>query len=191
MTPNEILIRQKAVVSEFMEAMGQNPTVELQLSLMVEEGVELIEAGVQLSKDPTLDNMRAFLKEVADYFYVMVGAIVVSERVLEEGGSVDSGELSAKVSIIVDLTEQLMHDATSVFLDDDMITEAFDRIHASNLSKLGEDGKPIFNEEGKVMKGPNYVKPDLSDIAVVALERLLLAREEFEDEEDDFFGVAA
>ena len=32
----------------------------------------------------------------------------------------------------------------------------------SNMSKLGEDGKPIYNEAGKVMKGPNYFKPDLS-----------------------------
>lgn len=35
-------------------------------------------------------------------------------------------------------------------------------VHRSNMSKLGEDGKPIFREDGKVMKGPNYFKPDLS-----------------------------
>ena len=33
--------------------------------------------------------------------------------------------------------------------------------HATNLFKLGLDGKPIYNEKGKVMKGPNYFKPDL------------------------------
>ena len=38
----------------------------------------------------------------------------------------------------------------------------FDEVQNSNMSKLGVDGKPIFNNEGKVMKGPNYFKPDLS-----------------------------
>ncbi len=36
-----------------------------------------------------------------------------------------------------------------------------DEIHRSNMSKLGEDGEPIYNEFGKVQKGPNYFKPDL------------------------------
>ena len=38
----------------------------------------------------------------------------------------------------------------------------FDEVQNSNMSKLGENGKPIYNESGKVMKGPNYFKPDLS-----------------------------
>ena len=38
----------------------------------------------------------------------------------------------------------------------------FEEVQNSNMSKLGNDGKPIFNNHGKVMKGPNYFKPDLS-----------------------------
>jgi predicted HAD superfamily Cof-like phosphohydrolase len=38
----------------------------------------------------------------------------------------------------------------------------FNEVQNSNMSKLGKDGKPIYNESGKVMKGPNYFKPDLS-----------------------------
>tara|TARA_B100000886_G_scaffold314557_1_gene251923 strand:- start:1151 stop:1522 length:372 start_codon:yes stop_codon:yes gene_type:complete len=38
----------------------------------------------------------------------------------------------------------------------------FDEVQNSNMSKLGLDGKPIFNDQGKVMKGPSYFKPDLS-----------------------------
>ena len=38
----------------------------------------------------------------------------------------------------------------------------FDEVQNSNMSKLADDGKPIYNEAGKVMKGPNYFKPDLS-----------------------------
>ena len=42
------------------------------------------------------------------------------------------------------------------------LDECFDEVQKSNMSKLGEDGKPIYNEAGKVMKGPSYFKPDLS-----------------------------
>ena len=44
------------------------------------------------------------------------------------------------------------------------LDEALHRVHQSNLSKLGEDGKPIYREDGKVLKGPNYQPPDLSDL---------------------------
>ena len=42
------------------------------------------------------------------------------------------------------------------------LDKCFDEVQNSNMSKLGEDGKPLYNEAGKVMKGPNYFKPDLS-----------------------------
>ena len=44
------------------------------------------------------------------------------------------------------------------------LDEALDRVHKSNLSKLGEDGKPIYREDGKVLKGPNYQPPNLTDL---------------------------
>jgi predicted HAD superfamily Cof-like phosphohydrolase len=42
------------------------------------------------------------------------------------------------------------------------LDKCFDEVQNSNMSKLGEDGKPIYNESGKVMKGPNYFKPNLN-----------------------------
>jgi len=44
------------------------------------------------------------------------------------------------------------------------LDECFDEVQRSNMSKLGEDGKPIYNENGKVMKGPNYFAPNLKKI---------------------------
>ena len=41
------------------------------------------------------------------------------------------------------------------------LDKCFQEVQDSNMSKLGSDGKPIYNEKGKVMKGPNYFKPDL------------------------------
>ena len=42
------------------------------------------------------------------------------------------------------------------------LDKCFDEVQNSNMSKIGENGEPIYNESGKVMKGPNYFKPDLS-----------------------------
>ena len=42
------------------------------------------------------------------------------------------------------------------------LDKCFLEVQKSNMSKLGEDGKPIYNDKGKVMKGPNYFKPDLN-----------------------------
>jgi predicted HAD superfamily Cof-like phosphohydrolase len=42
------------------------------------------------------------------------------------------------------------------------LDKCFEEVQNSNMSKLGDDGKPIYNDQGKVMKGPKYFKPDLS-----------------------------
>ena len=42
------------------------------------------------------------------------------------------------------------------------LDKCFEEVQQSNMSKLGDDGKPIYNDKGKVMKGPNYFKPDLT-----------------------------
>ena len=44
------------------------------------------------------------------------------------------------------------------------LDEALNRVHLSNMSKLDEDGKPIYRDDGKVLKGPAYKPPDLSDL---------------------------
>ena len=44
------------------------------------------------------------------------------------------------------------------------LDKCFEEVQSSNMSKLGDDGKPIYNEKGKVMKGPKYFKPNLKKI---------------------------
>ena len=46
------------------------------------------------------------------------------------------------------------------------LDKCFKEVQNSNMSKLGEDGKPIYNEKGKVMKGPNFFKPDLNKFTI-------------------------
>ena len=44
------------------------------------------------------------------------------------------------------------------------LDKCFEEVQNSNMSKLGEDGKPIYNDKGKVMKGPNYFEPNLDNV---------------------------
>ena len=46
------------------------------------------------------------------------------------------------------------------------LDDCFEEVQKSNMSKLGDDGNPIYNENGKVMKGPKYFKPDLKKFLV-------------------------
>ena len=46
------------------------------------------------------------------------------------------------------------------------LDKCFEEVQNSNMSKLGTDGKPIYNDKGKVMKGPNYFKPDLNKFII-------------------------
>jgi len=46
----------------------------------------------------------------------------------------------------------------------DKMMDVFDEVHRANMSKLGTDGKPIYREDGKVLKGPNYSPPDVKSI---------------------------
>jgi len=62
-----------------------------------------------------------------------------------------------------DLLYVLLGTFVSLGLGNELI-EAFKRVHESNMSKLGEDGKPIYRDDGKVMKGPNYKPPELGDL---------------------------
>jgi len=62
-----------------------------------------------------------------------------------------------------DLLYVLLGTFVSLGLGSQLI-EAFKRVHESNMSKLGDDGKPIYRDDGKVLKGPNYKAPDLGDL---------------------------
>ena len=58
------------------------------------------------------------------------------------------------------------------------LDKCFEEVHRSNMSKLGEDGKPIFREDGKVLKGPGYSEPDLARVlfADAAFESVLSSK---------------
>ena len=75
--------------------------------------------------------------------------------------------LLENLSLLLDALGDMLYILCGTIIEhgmQDKIEEVFDEIQRSNLSKLGEDGKPIYREDGKVMKGPNYFKPKISEI---------------------------
>ena len=84
---------------------------------------------------------------------------LIKEELLELTEAIekkDIGEVADALTDILYVTYGAGH-AFGINLD-----KCFDEVQNSNMSKLDENGKPIYNEFGKVMKGPNYFKPDLS-----------------------------
>tara|TARA_B100000929_G_scaffold3113_1_gene2645 strand:- start:918 stop:1289 length:372 start_codon:yes stop_codon:yes gene_type:complete len=84
---------------------------------------------------------------------------LIKEELAEFKEAIDKKDLLEVADALTDLlyvTYGAGH-AFGINLDD-----CFNEVQNSNMSKLGIDGKPIYNDAGKVMKGPNYFKPDLS-----------------------------
>jgi hypothetical protein len=124
----------KALVREFNEAFGMSGKPKEFWYGLVQE--ELAEVK---------DAAAHLLKEMADLAYVSVAFVGA-------GGTYEESD-----------AEEVHYFLESV--DDNVLEEAFRRVHESNMSKLGPDGKPMYREsDGKVLKGPNYVPPDLSDL---------------------------
>ena len=84
---------------------------------------------------------------------------LIEEEVEELKQAINKKDLQETIDALTDIlyvTYGAGH-AFGVNLD-----KCFEEVQNSNMSKLGDDGKPIFNENGKVMKGPNYFKPNLN-----------------------------
>ena len=84
---------------------------------------------------------------------------LIKEELDELKEAMDSKNLLEVADALTDLLN-VTYGAGHAFGID--LDKCFNEVQNSNMSKLGEDGKPIYNELGKVMKGPNYFKPDLS-----------------------------
>lgn len=146
----EIITPEQALI-EFIRSFGGSLDPRLWLNLVEEE---LNELYAEKPKTP------AHLKEYTDLLYVYTGLSLtmpehLSELVTEEE-RLNFGKLAQKA-------ERALHEYF-VEYGEMTVATAFFRVHESNMSKLGEDGKPIKREDGKILKGPNYKEPDLTDL---------------------------
>lgn len=130
---------QLGMVQEFQEVFDTPKSKEFWLGLIKEETDELLEA------------VAALLKEISDYEYVCAGGHLVG--LTGQDFPADFLPKFARAS------------AYSSMIPEEIAHEAFRRVHESNMSKLGDNGLPVRRkEDGKVLKGPNYKAPDLTDL---------------------------
>ena len=86
---------------------------------------------------------------------------LISEELNELWDAFDKRDIVEVADALTDILYVTYGAAHAFGID---IDKCFDEVQRSNMSKLGEDGKPIYREDGKVQKGPNYFKPDLKKI---------------------------
>ena len=86
---------------------------------------------------------------------------LITEELGELTDAVENEDLVEVTDALCDLLYVVYGTAHSFGIP---IAAAFNRVHESNMSKLGEDGKPIYREDGKVMKGPGYSPPNLEGL---------------------------
>ena len=130
-----------AMLAEFMTAMEQP----------VSQGWENLE-GIKLGLKLIEEETEEFREAVENLF---------ENTECGEGEDVLNDNREDLAKELTDLLYVCYWTAAKIGID---VNEAFRRVHASNMSKLGPDGKPVKREDGKVLKGPGYHAPDLSDI---------------------------
>jgi len=84
---------------------------------------------------------------------------LINEELEEFKEAIKKNDLKEAADALTDILYVTYGAGHAFGIDLDM---CFEEVQNSNMSKLGQDGKPIYNKDGKVMKGPNYFKPDLS-----------------------------
>ena len=138
-------------VGEFIRAFNGSLDPRLWIKLIDEEMAELM-----AEKYGTVEH----LKELCDLLYVSTGlALTAPEHIgmlMRDGERETVIKQQGTVSRLLDSGLEQYGEA--------VLSEAFTRVHDSNMSKLDSNGNPILREDGKVMKGKNYKKPDLPDL---------------------------
>ena len=83
---------------------------------------------------------------------------LIQEEVDELGEAMEQRDMVGIADALTDILYVVYGAGHAYGID---LDECFQEVHASNMSKLGEDGKPIRREDGKILKGPNFFEPDL------------------------------
>jgi predicted HAD superfamily Cof-like phosphohydrolase len=118
---------------------------------------------VMMPADNSEDAMKAILEDGRFDWQLLVDQMELRrELVMEEANEVRTAESVEELTKeLADLLYVVYGFAVTFGLP---IDEVFERVHRSNMSKLGDDGKPLYRDDGKVLKGPNYQPPELKDL---------------------------
>lgn len=152
--PEAIFIAQR----EFIKVMDANRDFTWWAkTLVTEETKELQEATATSPLD-----MGHVFKELADLVYVVAGFYNTMpghpHDMLTDAQNEELQAIFEEAATVAAETSQTFR------IPPHLIEMAFNVVHASNMSKLDENGEPIRREDGKIMKGPNYVAPDMTPV---------------------------
>lgn len=144
------------------------------MSDQIEFGFEYFDEGNASLRDPNtylnktpLDMVRQFARTykqslnlpwMKDTEKDLLRLVLVKEEYAEVLSATEAEDLLKELADLVYVT----YGYAATFGWD--LDEAVRRVHASNMSKLDDKGEPIYREDGKVLKGPNYQEPDLTDL---------------------------
>lgn len=96
-----------------------------------------------------------------DYDTIKLRRELIDEELKELDVAISDNDPVEVADALTDLLYVIYGMGHSFGLD---LQKCFDEVHRSNMSKLDEDGKPIYREDGKILKGPSYTPPNLKDI---------------------------
>jgi predicted HAD superfamily Cof-like phosphohydrolase len=126
----------------------------------MEKQIKQVQAFYEAFNVPTPETMRYLHKE---------RALLRHKLLQEEVGELLDASMSSQ-GTLVDVADAIT-DCFYILIGTaieygiaEKLPALFDEVHLSNMSKLGENGKPMYREDGKVMKGPDYRKPNLKNI---------------------------
>lgn len=141
--------------AEFTRTFDASLDLKLWIKLLKEELDELQEALQGTDRENVL-------KETADVLYVVAPVMALAGS-LAGFGMITLDFIKAELEPLAARMDKYFSSVATMF-SETTVAEALKRVHDSNMSKVGEDGKPIRREDGKILKGPNYKAPDLKDL---------------------------
>jgi predicted HAD superfamily Cof-like phosphohydrolase len=118
---------------------------------------------VAIEQNPKVELLKLRKTLIAEEIKELFAEIDSIIGKLERGEKVSKSEYAKALKEMADVQVVLSGTAVSI-KQFKQFRKAFIRVHRSNMSKLDAKGKPIYREDGKVLKGPNYRAPELSDL---------------------------
>ena len=119
--------------------------------------------GRDIDSEPTVEILKLRKTLIGEEVKELFADIDTAIAHLEKGEEVPRGVYTNMLKEMADV--QVVLSGTSVSLKPlKQFEEAFKLVHQSNMSKLDNEGKPILRADGKILKGPNYFEPDLSNL---------------------------
>lgn len=119
--------------------------------------------GLSVNQEPSVQLLELRKTLISEEVKELIYEIDLAIKLLQEKAEIPKELWTNILKEMADV--QIVLSGTAVSLRSiNNLEDAFNRVHESNMTKLGSDGLPVYREDGKVLKGPNYKPPYLDDL---------------------------